>query len=70
MSTFIKEKVDYKVKELLTQESIDEFAAKKLSMVFLVDQNDEQNKKVFASICANYDTIDCGLVFNKDFLPV
>ncbi len=70
MAAFIDKKANYSVKYLETKEEADQFIAKKLSILFYLPKDDSEHNKVFTSICANYETIDCAFVANKDFLGV
>ena len=59
MSAFIDKKTNYSVSYIESKDAVDAFASKKLSILFVVPKEDSENQKIFTSICANYETIDC-----------
>lgn len=65
MVAFIEKKSNFSVSYLETPADVEAFAAKKLSMLFVVPKEDEENRKIFTSVCANYETIDCAFTASK-----
>ena len=65
MSAFIDKKSTFKVNYIESPEEVDAFATKKLSILFIVPKEDLENQKIFTSICANYETVDCAFTPSK-----
>ena len=70
MSEFIEKKSNFQVKFLETKGDVQEFAQKKLALVFLLPKEDDDNNKIFTSICANYETIPCAFVSDRSFIDI
>lgn len=65
MSQFIEKKSNFQVQYIDNPTEVEAFAQKKLSLLFVVPKEDKENQKMFTSICANYEQIDCAFTSSK-----
>jgi protein disulfide-isomerase A1 len=65
MTSFIEKKSNFQVNFINQPSEVEAFSSKKLALLFVVPQEDKENIKVFTSICANFETVDCAFTDSK-----